>query len=103
VFESAELKVEMKSDHFRFIQLFVCECGKESQILSENLQFEYLEDKDLSEFAASVTVEELSSSMWTALSKRLVQKVCIGVPATNGIQREQFLVMKIRLQESLRT
>jgi hypothetical protein len=87
VLESPELKIEMESDLFRFVQAAVAECGKDYQVLYENYQvlyenllFEFLDDQDLAAFLESVIFEELNSSMWTAVSRRLVQKVWPAAP-----------------------
>jgi hypothetical protein len=80
VLESPSLKIETESDLFRFIEAVVAESGKEYQILYESLLFEYLCEEDLSAFVEDVTFEDLSASMWTAVRKRLVQKVHMGVP-----------------------
>jgi hypothetical protein len=75
VLDSSDLRVEMESELFRTVQTLVASAGKDYQVLYENLLFEYLDEKDVVEFLAAVQFEDVGSSLWVALGRRLVQKV----------------------------
>ena len=91
ILSSKDLQVNTEDDLFNFICELIQRGGDEYRILMEYILFEFLNEESMDKFLNMTSIEDVNSSLWNALSKRLLKPVSLTNKEIEESQMNRFL------------